>query len=329
MKLTIKSLIHYLQSPNFSHKHSSNLSSKYLISQTLIRASYAIIFFLSVENLEHWDFYLAKTKIDPIWPVSWLHFVNLYWGTTVIIWFNLIGGFLAITFSQYRFVRFIVFLSLLEFYGFKNSFGKISHGSHLVIFISFLFIFLPQGWHLVNSNKKLIKTSVLTIFSACQVLIMLTYTMSGVGKILYVFVQASRGEVHALMPKGLALTVANRLVETESTSYFGGWLIEHYHFAWILMIGAIYLQFFALWAAFRPPLHQIWGLGLILFHISVSLTMTITFEQNCLWLALFFLYSPFRPSSCSIKQIILNLPCIDWLIARTKQFFIISSKTKI
>ena len=315
MKLSFKSFSRYFQGSNSRFQKHFKLSSQYLITQTLIRACYTFLFFLAIINLESWNIYLNKTDINPLWVVYWLEWFDLSWGITLILWFNIIGGFLAITLPKYRIVRILIFLSLLEFHGLKNSFGKIGHGSHLAIFISFLLIFLPQGWHLVKQNKKLVKASVLTIFSACQVMIMLTYTMSSLGKILHIIVQAMRGEVHALMPKGLSLLVADRLLQTETNSYLGGWIIDHYYVGWILMLGTIYLQFFALWVAFRPSLHQLWGLGLIMFHISVYLTMTITFEQNCLWLAIFFLYSPFRPNTFQVQNIINDLPLFNLLVS--------------
>lgn len=316
MRRKFSSFANFLSASSLDTKFYLPVSLKYLTAQNLIRCFYVIIFFLAIKNLEDWEFYLAKTEIDPLWVISWLRLAELKIGITAILWLNLCGGILAVVIPQYRISRFIIFLSLLEFYGLRYSFGKIGHGSHLAILISFLLIFLPKGWHLITQASRFVKSSVLMIFSACQAMIMLTYTMSAIGKFLYSFVQAYRGEVHALMPKGLALTVADRLLQTETNSYLGGWIIEHHYIGWLLMLGALYIQFFALWAAFRPSLHQVWGLALIGFHISVYLTMTITFEQNCLWLVLFFVYSPFRPKKFNILKFLHDLPLFGLLIQK-------------
>ena len=47
-------------------------------------------------------------------------------------------------------------------------------------------------------------------------------------------------------------------------------------------------------AAFIPRLHRALGLVLIGFHLGTGLLMDIYFTAHVLWLALFFVYSPFR-----------------------------------
>ena len=311
MKVSFESFILFFRSSYLKTEKHLSLHSKYLVAQTLIRSFYASLLFLAIVNLEDWKTYLGKNELQTLWPVSWLGIVDLHVEITIILVLNLVGGVLAVTLTQFRMVRVLVFLSLLEFYGLRYSFGKIGHGSHLAILISLFLIFLPQGWNQISQHSKLVKASVIAVFSSCQILIMLTYTMSGIGKVFYALLQGSRGEVNALMPKGLALTIANRLLETGQNSFLGDFFIQNYYAGWLLMLGAIYIQLFALWAAFRPSLHQVWGLSLIVFHISVYLTMTITFEQNCLWLAIFFLYSPFSQLNFDPKRILLDLPLLD------------------
>ena len=136
--------------------------------------------------------------------------------------------------------------------------------------------------------------------------------MSGIGKIIGIVQQSFQGEVHTLAPKGLALHIALAFRLTDSPTVVGLWLIKHYDVAWPLMIGTIYLQFFSLWSVFRPSLHQIWGLSLILFHIATVFIMQIPFLQNCIWLALFFVNSPFRPLDFNSKQILKDLPLFNY-----------------
>ncbi|MEO0374720.1 MAG: hypothetical protein AAF329_08865, partial [Cyanobacteria bacterium P01_A01_bin.17] len=166
-----------------------------------------------------------------------------------------------------------------------------------------------------------IRAATLIVFSGCQSMIMLTYTMSGFFKIIQIPIQAMRNQVHALMPEALPLQIANRLVQTDATSYLGTWLIEHYLIAWPLMIGTIYLQFFSLWASFRPSLHRLWGLGLICFHIASQLTMSISFWSNCLWLTLFFVNSPFAPKHFVWRQVVRDLPLFGFVFMKKGKFF--------
>ena len=62
--------------------------------------------------------------------------------------------------------------------------------------------------------------------------------------------------------------MAAKLLEDETTSVLGPWLIEHSWIGWPFMGLTLYLQFTAIWIVARLSLHVVWGLGLIAFHIS-------------------------------------------------------------
>lgn len=285
-------------------------------AQALITAFYAVLMFFALSNLFSWQEYLNTTSLTPRWPVFWLRYVELRSGIAAILWFHLVAGLLAVTLSNYRFARILVFCSWLEFLAFRYSFGGINHGDHLGLLLSFVLIFLPSGWNASRPATRYQRAATLLVFSGCQALIMLTYSMSGAWKAGGVIQQALQGETTYLAPSGLARQVAAKLLADDATSILGPWLIEHYWVGWPLMIGALYLELFALWAAARPSLHRAWGLALIFLHVSTHLTMGVGFPQNPLWLALFLLVSPFRPESPSWRQLLRDLPVIGrWLPA--------------
>lgn len=320
MNFLVKSLIKFFQPVVPLQAFYFTPNEQFICAQTIFRIFYAIIFFLSVLNLSSWENYLSTTTLDPLWPIFWLSYVNLKNGIIAILGFQFFSSILGLIFPHNRIVRLAIFLSLLELIAFKNSFDKIFHQDHLSLLLSFVLIFLPYGWHLGRNTTKSVRTATLMFFVSSQALIMLTFTMSGLGKIIYSIIQALQGEVHTLAPQGLATHIAQQLLTKNISSFLGPWLINHYHVAWLLMIGTLYLQFFALWAVFCPSLHQWWALGLILFHLGVYFTMMINFEQNCLWLALFFLNSPFRPRRFDLRQTIQELPLIDLLVANNRKY---------
>ena len=90
----------------------------------------------------------------------------------------------------------------------------------------------------------------------------------------------------------MAHQIAAKLLDVDATTYLGPFLIDFYLLGWPMMILTLYLEVFALWAVFRPSLHQLWGLGLILFHVFSHLALGVGFTQNALWLTLFFVLSP-------------------------------------
>lgn len=152
------------------------------------------------------------------------------------------------------------------------------------------------------------------VFSACQGMILLIYSMSGSWKIIAVISQTLQGEVSALAPTALARHVAAKLLSSDATSLLGPWLIENYWVGWPLMLATLYLELFALWVVARPSLHRWFGLGLILLHVSTHLTLNVSFVQNTLWLALFLVFSPFNPDRADCRRSARDLPLLGRLV---------------
>jgi hypothetical protein len=287
---------------------------RYVTARTLVQAYYAILFFLAAGSLYAWSGYLESTELIPRWPLFWFRFVDLELGIHLVLWFHLLGGIVGLTLCKHRWARIVVFVSLLEYLAFKFSFGSINHGDHLGILVSFMLIFLPAGWSSSPPPDRTTRAATLLAFSATQGMIMLTYSMSGLWKIWAIFSQTVQGEVSALAPSALARQIAEKLVSSDTTSLLGPWLIDHYWLGWPLMIGTLYLEFFALWSVTRPSLHRVFGLGLILLHLSTHLTLNVIFVQNSLWLALFFVFSPFNPDRFDWRQTVRDLPLIGrWI----------------
>lgn len=286
----------------------------FLAAQSLVAAFYAALFFFAVGNLYSWQELLGATELAPRWPVFWLRLVETRGGIAAILWLNLIAAVFGIALPGYRWVRVLVCFSWLELLALRFSFGSINHGDHLGLLLSFVLIFLPAGWRSPLTADRRVRAATLLVFSGCQAMIMLTYSMSGMWKVGGIVEQLVKGEVSYLAPQGLAQQVAARLLADGSTSLLGPWLIEHAWVGWPLTIGALYLEFFALWAVPRPSLHQAWGLGLIVLHVFSHLAMGISFLQNMLWLALFFVLSPLRPEKPCWRQMLRDLPGLGrWL----------------
>ncbi len=283
---------------------------RFATAQALIGAFYAVLLFFALSQLFSWQEFLSSTSLTPRWPVFWLQYVETRTGIALILWAHLLSLLLAIALPGVRLVRVLAFCCLLELLAYRFSFGSINHGDHLGLLLSFVLIFLPRGWSSGPAPPRSVRAATLLVFSGCQAMIALTYSMSGMWKVGGVVQQALRGEVTYLHPSGLAQQVAAKLLADGSPSLLGPWLIEHYWVGWPLMIGALYLEFFALWAVARPSLHRAWGLGLILLHLSTHLTMGVGFPQNPLWLALFFVLSPFRPHPASWRQSLRDLPLV-------------------
>jgi hypothetical protein len=206
-------------------------------------------------------------------------------------------------------------VGILEFVALKNSTGKIGHSLHLLVLVAGLLIFLPPAWDgAPQKTRRAARQATLLVFWACQAAILLAYTMSGLGKLGGAFYQIAAGQPSAFSPGALGALVAQRLVQTHSESVLGAWIIRHPYLTWPMMPSALYLELFSFWVAFRPALHRGWAALLILFHAGTFLTMTITFPQNCLLLALFFFPTPFQPVTLAWWQLGISMPLFGDLV---------------
>ncbi|MDX1502673.1 MAG: hypothetical protein R3325_09955 [Thermoanaerobaculia bacterium] len=267
---------------------------RFASGQAILSAFYAVLFFLAAGQIYSWQGYLAATELDPRWPVLWMPWLEPKTAISIVLWLHLAGGVAALTLVRYRWGRVLVFLSLLQFLAFRFSFGAINHGAHLGLLLAFVLIFLPTGWRGWPTAPRQVRAATLLVVAGCQSLLMLTYTLSGFWKVLGIGRQVVAGESHYLHPDGLARQVAAKLLAADEVSLLGPWLIDHPWAGLPLIVAAILLELFALWAVFRPTLHQLWGVGLIALHLGTHLTLGIGFVENTLWLALFFVLSPFR-----------------------------------
>jgi hypothetical protein len=270
-------------------------------------------------GISYWSKWLAVRELSPLWPVLWVELTSIPAAVHLIMTFSLTAALLAAVFPEKRIVRTILFISLLEFTAFYNSFDRIYHTSHAWLAIAFLFIFLPDGKTKALERSFTHRQLYLTAVWGALALVASFYSLAGFWKVIGVIDQLVKGEINALAPEALAYQIASRLLKTNSVSIAGAFFIDHPLIGWPLHVSAIYMECFALVAAFRPSLHRFWGLSLILLHLGSYLTMSIGFPRNCLVLFLFFVCSPFAPSNNTWSTMISDMPVLGWAVKGFKQ----------
>ena len=288
---------------------------RFTVAQILIHAFYAFLLYLAISQFTDLPELLERTANAPLWPIVWLKKVGPVAGPRLLLAFYLATNILGAFTVSWRASRVLTFLGLLEYVALKNSFGKIGHSLHLPLIVAGVFILLPAGWDRPAPQvPRRPRQETLLVFWLAQAAVLLSYTMSGVGKLAAAVYQLLSGETNAFSPGGLGAHVAQRLVQTHSTSFFGAWIIHHPYLTWPALPAAIYLELFAFLVAFRPSLGRPWAALLILFHVGTYFTMTITFPQSCFLLALLFFPSPFEPETVSAWQTrLLDVPCLHIL----------------
>lgn len=281
---------------------------------------YMLYWFITV-LVGYWPQWRMVAEIVPLWPIYWLGWTGIRAGLDFLAGFSLLFGVLAVIQPENRIWRLGVFACFFAWYAFVNSFGKISHDGHAWTVAALLLVFLPNGNHDAFARSPARRHAYLTIFWGIQFFVGLFYSMSGVWKIGIGLQQLFDGQLNTFHPHALANLVAFRMLQTNTETLLGWLVVEYPLLGWPLHLGGVYMELFSLVAVFRPQLHRLWGIGLVLFHIGTWLLMGIVFQTNIMLLGLFFIASPFALRPVVWSQVLVSLPLLGNVIrfAKTQQ----------
>ncbi len=282
---------------------------RFTLAQALVHAFYAFLLYLAIAQMTEIPIYAELSTFHPLWPVQWLRHRDPIEAVRGLFLFFLATTVLAAALPGWRTARVLAFAGLLEYVALKNSYGKIGHSMHLPLLVSLLLIALPRGWERpAPRTGRALRQGTLLVFWMCGAAVLLSYTMSGLGKLGGALYQLARWQPNAFAPGGLGALIAQRLLQTDSHSLLGAWIIEHPWLTWPALPFAVYLELFSLLIAFRPALARPWAVLLVVFHVGNYFTMTIAFPPSCFLLALFFFRSPFDPGRASWRTLLFGVP---------------------
>lgn len=307
----------------------------YLQAFSIVRFFYLVgLFFAARTAINAWPVYIERESIAPLWPLFWANSVSLPTVANIVVIVLVAVALLAAVQPWRRAFRISFFVGFFLFVAYINSFGKIGHGFHAWLFVAFIFCFLPnfpQKQKTSGEYSISYRQQFLAVFFAAQAMVLLFYTMSGAWKIYVAIGQIEAGQIHAFHPHALAYLTADRLLQTNTWSLLGPFLIDYPIIGWPLHIGAMYIELFSLVVAFRPVLHRFWGVMLLLFHFGTIVILSVGFTQNMLLIGLLFVMSPFAPTAVSPSTVLTNLPLFGdvWRIyQKSRHYFLPRSSPK-
>jgi predicted DCC family thiol-disulfide oxidoreductase YuxK len=275
-------------------------------AQLIVRVFYFSLFMAAYSTIRGLGAASSSNVVDPLWPIQWVSDLGLNNEIFTIIQVLFISAsLLAFIVPQFRLVRILVTISLLCYSAYTNSFGKVDHGWHLYLWVSFAFVFLPNR----KASEKALRYLMTFVFA--QFIVLFSYTMSGFWKLLYGLMQWRGGETSIFSLDSLSNQVAQRLIQTNSESVIGDFIVQNEWPGFIMLLSAVFLELFSVLILFRSRLHQVWGLSLILMHTGIYLAMTISFYNSIVVVGLLFVLSPFAVHRPFVtKHTLADLPLI-------------------
>lgn len=288
----------------------------FLKARGIVQYYYYHLLFLAVLFLPWWDPITARKGFSPLWPIAWSGALTLPVTIEIVRLVFLGGALVGAFFYWHRLGRIAGLLGILQFHALESSFGQPNHQWYLWLYTAILFLFFSDVWGKTDRLSADTRKKFLTVFWGGQALVLLTYSLSGLGKLMGALQQLAAGQVNSFSPTALSLLIADWLPQMQARTVLGSVIIEHPWLGWPLYLGAWYFQLFALVAAFRPSIQKLWAVGLILFHIGTYLTMEIYFLPPVLLLLLLFFDSPFRSPHTTGKDVLTDLPLFGWALRR-------------
>lgn len=291
------------------------LSANVHRAETLIIAYYATSIYLAAQLLyRNNDLLNAQAAWDFLWPIFWLERVNADIAIELIGIASILSSVVALIFRESVWARAAFFVTFFFAATVPNSLGGINHPYHAWFWVGAIFMCLPSGDPQKFNRAE--KMSYLTTVLTAQALILLFYTMAGAWKIVIGLIALIGGVPGNFSFGALSWTLADRVVQTGTDPLLADFVITNPEIAWILFGGVMYIQLFAVVAAFRPRLHILWGLALISFHIGTWVLMDIIFTEHIVLLAILFLLSPQGRMASSVVEVLRDTPIFGAIISR-------------
>jgi hypothetical protein len=254
-------------------------------------------------------------QIDPLWPVAWLDQTHFPVAATSIGLGFLASALLAAVLPERRPVRLVLAFFFVQTLALENSFGSINHYGHVGLWLALVFVALPTIDRDPIPRSRADRGALLLVVFLAQALVALFYTSSGLRKAWYGVVVPD-GAVSSFAPDALPLLVVQKWLQTGAEPLFAGLFTENLWLAWPAHLLVIYVELFAVVAVFRPTLHRLWGVLLIVFHLMVWLLLGISFAYQPVLIALLLVWSPFVPSGPpDPRRVLRQLPLFGDLAA--------------
>lgn len=281
-------------------------------ARLIVRFFYYHLIFLSFLLMLWTDSYAQRPNFSPVWSLAWTDWLSAPIAINAIRFFFLASALVGGWWHDHWMGRLVAFTGVFQFHAMVNSFGITNHQWLPWLYASFLFLFLPDARAGREASYEERKKFLFIVWGA-QAVFLSTYFLSGFGKIYWSFWAEVQGDVSALAPSALARHIITELSRVKAIGIFGSFFAQYPLAGWPLSLGAVYLQFFSLWAAFRPALHKLWAFGLVMFHIGSYLIMNIVFFEPVVLLLILLASSPLENPRQTWRDTARDLPLFGWI----------------
>lgn len=238
---------------------------QYYLYKIFLLADYGVMYFY-----EH-----TPLKQDWLWPVSWLkYYQSPDKLVLIIILLGILFSIISIRYPFRRGAKILAEIFFFLFFAIYYSHVKIYHSIHCFIYTGFLIALIKD-----DKNMKILMKSAIALFA-------FPYFLSGLWKFRYLLSLNNLGDIALVMPYQLAFN------SIEGAYYPRGLLtILNLNSNWHLgfWISIVVFELLGIAILFKTKFFKVWGILLIIFHITTEILMQIEFFAAIV-LSLIFLF---------------------------------------
>jgi hypothetical protein len=263
------------------------LSDNNLKIGSTISLFYGYLVVFSIKWIQSKEKYLTLEYESCLWPLKLpLSIMSIEVFFYMITFLSIFCFIVTSLYRNILFLRIATFIVLFIMIAAENSFGKINHGYHPYIFISFFFIFISNKKNSVSISSYYRNISV---FILAQSSFLLLYSISGFWKLFYGIRDLRWGNSNFLQKEGFSTLVVKRILQTESQPLLADFIIHEPWLGRLLFLCGILTEtgavFFILFSSLLPHLSVLF----ILLHLGNILLLGISFYQWIVLIVILFL----------------------------------------
>lgn len=280
---------------------SENLDVRFRKAETCIHFFYFLVFFLSIKafspygQFPFWkEIVASKPMFSPEWSLFWINQLNWEIAVKLILIAYFLCSFATLIFwKKSRIIRALLFLSMFTYLSLIFSFKNRESWMYLMNMAAFILIFIPNSSDSNSAQKK----GLLSIVFGIQTLLLMSYFSSGFFKILGFVRQEWSGAISALDKLGFPEFSAMNAYHHQKEYFFTHFVLDNPSklFTIFLLMG-ICVEFFSIHIIFRPKLHRLWSLLILLMHGLILMLIGPDFSIQVLMVGVFLFFSPFHDS---------------------------------
>jgi hypothetical protein len=235
-----------------------------------LRGFYVLAVFLTLHFYSAIPLWMSGKPFQLMWPVAWI-FHGYRAGTVVVLALLFAASSVLVIYNAGKRVYRLSFaLGLTAFLSLHYCFHGLSHGYHLLLYLSWISILFDVEDPLKGTSKW--------TFDVIMTVVLLTYFLPGLWKMVYIFKLSFTTGLQSIGYNPLGHQITSYFLHFNQYTDAGDWLVRSPILCNMAFGAVMAFQLGSFLPLFYPKWMKFWSGGAVLFHTGIYLAMGIDFK---------------------------------------------------